>query len=110
MFPTSTPTSSACRSSKTMGIISTVVLVLLVEPQTTLNWVQLAELATAYPASAALYTMTADTWHRRVGHLGYDSLVNTLKVVDGVKLRQEDLHALQGRLAPLVSLVRRTVG
>jgi hypothetical protein len=48
----------------------------------------LFEMKTGYEAFAALSTPQAssETWHRRMGHLGYDSLRKLTKVADGIVL------------------------
>ena len=48
----------------------------------------LFEMKTGYEVFAALSTPQAssETWHRRMGHLGYDSLRKLTKVTDGIVL------------------------
>ena len=59
---------------------------------------------TAHPKieQALVATETAELWHRRLGHLGYDNLAKLPNMVDGIKIPASDFKAKAEMCEPCV--------
>jgi len=51
---------------------------------------------------ALVVTETAELWHRRLGHLGYDNLVKLPGMVDGINIPASDFKSKTATCEPCV--------